>query len=145
MKDRSAVWQSGANDVAEEIDNRLPRGGYRRATDELWWFSAGHLLRKFEARTYDIGKERRIVMTITGEAKEGEVEPPNGEHDWTEITAQEALTLREARQLGKWLLVRTAPRPIRRLRLLLGLDHDGTGMVERVRQFLGTVTGKVPE
>ena len=126
MKDRSAVWRSGANAVSEEIDNRLEREGYRRATDQLSWFTAGHLLRKFEARTYDIGNERRIVLTITGDAKDGEIGPPEGERDWTEITAQEALTLREARQLGKWLIARTAPLPIRKLRLLLRLDHEGT-------------------
>jgi hypothetical protein len=45
VKDRSAVWQSGANSVAEEIDNRESRTTYRCAT------TAGHILRKFEAPT----------------------------------------------------------------------------------------------
>lgn len=126
MKDRSSVWQSGCNSVVEEIDNRLDRVSYRRATDQLSWFTAGHLLRKLEARTYDVGRERRIVFTITGDAKDGEIEPPCGERDWTDITAQEALTQREARQLGKWLVSRTAPHPIRKLRLFLRLDREGT-------------------
>lgn len=126
MKDRFAVWQAAVNSVSEEIDNRLPRVRYRRATDQLSWFTAGHMLRKFEARTYDVGNERRIVFTITGDTKDGEISPPEDDRDWTEITAQEALTLREARQLGKWLLARTAPRPIRRLRLLLRLDNRDT-------------------
>jgi hypothetical protein len=126
MKDRSAVWQSGGNSVIEEIDNRLERVRYRRATDQLSWFTAGHILRKFEARTYDVENERRIVLTITGDAKDGEIEPPEGDRDWTEITAQEALTLRESRQLGKWLLARTAPAPFRKLRLLLRFDRAGS-------------------
>ena len=71
MRDRSAVCQSGANSVAEEIDHRHPRARYRRATDQLSWFTAGHILRKFEARTYDVGKERRIVFTIAGDASDG--------------------------------------------------------------------------
>jgi hypothetical protein len=112
--------------VREEIDDRLQRTWYHRATDQLSWFTAGHILRKFEARTYDAGNERRIVLTITGEAKDGEIRPPDGQHDWTEIIAQEALTIREARQLGQWLVARTAPRPIRKLRLLLRLDSPNT-------------------
>jgi hypothetical protein len=101
MKDRRAVWHTGANSVIEEIDNRLEREWDRRATAQLSWFTAGHILRKFEARTYDVGKERRIVFTITGDVKEGEINPPAGIRDWTEIIAQEALTLRESRQLAK--------------------------------------------
>jgi hypothetical protein len=76
MTDRSSVWQSGVNAVAEEIDNRHPRVTYRRATDQLSWFTAGHILRKFEARTYDVGSEPRIVVSITGDAKDGEIESP---------------------------------------------------------------------
>jgi hypothetical protein len=84
------------------------------------------MLRKLEVEVLDIGREHRFIFKIEGEVKPGEIDPPNQERDWTEINAREPITLKEARQLGKWLRARTAPRPIRRLRFLLRLDHPRT-------------------
>jgi hypothetical protein len=99
--------------MTDEIDTRFERVRYRKATDQLSWFTAGHMLRKLEVEIQDIGNERRFVFKIEGEVKPGEIDPPDAERDWTDINAREAITLKEARQLGKWLLARTAPRPIR--------------------------------
>jgi hypothetical protein len=109
--------------MTDEIDSRLTRVSYRRATDQMTWFTAGHMLRKLEVEFRDIGAERRFVFKIEGDAMPGEIEPPNEIRDWIDLAVREPITLREARQLGKWLRARTAPRLIRLIReQLLNLD-----------------------
>jgi hypothetical protein len=98
-----------------EVDDRLDRVTYRRATDQKSRFTAGHMLRKLEVAVSDVGPERRFVFRIEGQAKDGEIDPPNSIRDWTNISARETITRTEARQLAIWLFARTCSAPIRRL------------------------------